>query len=68
VSPFGFIFGGADPKDFGEQSSCGTSLAANQSCTVAVTFTPKASGARKGLFIVRQGAASVQIPVSGTGV
>jgi len=67
VDPFGFTIRGADPKDFGEQLSCGMSLAPNQSCTVAVTFTPKASGARKGIFLVRQGAASVQIPVSGTG-
>jgi len=34
---------------------------------VAVTFKPTASGARTGLFVVRQGAASVQIPLSGTG-
>jgi hypothetical protein len=67
LDPFGFTIRGADPKDFGEQSSCGTSLAPQASCTVAVTFTPKASGARKGIFLVRQGAASVQIPLSGTG-
>ena len=30
VSPFGFTMRGANPKDFGEQSSCGTSLAPNQ--------------------------------------
>jgi len=67
VSPFGLTIGGADPKDFEEQPSCGTSLAPNSSCTVAVTFKPTASGARTGLFVVRQGAASVQIPLSGTG-
>ena len=67
VSPFGLTIGGADPHDFEEQPSCGTSLAPNQSCTVAVTFKPTVSGARTGLFVVRQGAASVQIPLSGTG-
>ena len=67
VSPFGFFIEGADPKDFGEQSSCETSLAPEANCTVAVTFTPTASRARKGLFVVRQGAASVQMAVSGTG-
>jgi hypothetical protein len=67
LDPFGFTIRGADPKDFEEQPSCGTSLAPNKSCTVAVTFKPTASGARKGIFLVRQGAASVQIPLSGTG-
>jgi hypothetical protein len=66
-APLGFTLRGADPKDFEEQSSCGTSLAPHKSCTVAVTFKPTASGARKGIFLVRQGAASVQIPLSGTG-
>ena len=67
VSPFGLTIGGADPKDFEEQPSCGTSLAPNKSCTVAVTFKPTASGARTGSFTVRQGAATVHIPLSGTG-
>ena len=67
VSPFGFTMRGANPKDFGEQSSCGTSLAPNSSCTVAVTFKPKASGALTGFFVVWQGAATVQIPLSGSG-
>ena len=67
VSPFGLTIGGEDPKDFEEQPSCGTSLAPNSSYTVAVTFTPPASGARTGFFGIRQGAASVEIPVSGTG-
>jgi len=34
---------------------------------VAVTFKPTASGARTGSFLVRQGAATVHIPLSGTG-
>jgi hypothetical protein len=67
VSPFGFATLGTDAGDFGWQSSCGTSLAPQASCTVAVTFTPKATGARTGSFGVRQGSASVQIPLSGTG-
>jgi hypothetical protein len=65
--PFGFAIQGTDPGDFGEQPSCSTSLAPNKSCTVALTFTPKTSGARTGSLVVRQGAATVQIPVNGTG-
>ena len=55
VSAFGFTIGGEDPKDFGEQPSCGTSLAPNSSYTVAVTFTPPASGARTGFFGIARG-------------
>ena len=67
VTPFGFAIGGPNSADFEEQSSCGTSLAPKASCTVAVTFKPTATGARTGSFVVRQGAASVHIPLSGTG-
>ena len=67
VNPFGFAIQGTNWTDFHEQSSCGTSLAPQASCTVALTFKPTATGARTGSFVVRQGAASVHIPLSGTG-
>jgi hypothetical protein len=67
ANPFGVTIQGTNWRDFGEQPSCGTSLAPNHSCTVAVTFKPTATGRRTGFFVVRQGAASVQIPLSGTG-
>jgi hypothetical protein len=67
VNPFGFTIQGANWRDFGEQPSCGISLTPNQSCTIKVTFKPTTSGPRTGFFVVRQGAASVQIPLSGTG-
>jgi len=36
--------GGTDPADFTETNTCGSSLAANSSCTITVTFTPLAIG------------------------
>lgn len=37
---------GANPSDFAQTNNCGASLAATQSCTFTVTFTPTAVGAR----------------------
>ena len=67
LDPFGFGITGTNSSDFEKVPHCGTSLAPNKSCTVTVTFRPTASGTRTGFFVVRQGAASVQIPLSGTG-
>jgi hypothetical protein len=36
--------GGTDPSDFTETNTCGSSLAANSSCSITVTFTPNAIG------------------------
>ena len=36
----GITIGGANPSDFAETNNCGTSLAADASCTISVTFTP----------------------------
>jgi hypothetical protein len=65
--PFGFATSGTDWRDFHKDPNCGTSLAPGKSCTVTVTFKPTASRTETGFFLVRQGAASVQIPLSGTG-
>jgi hypothetical protein len=37
---------GADAADFAQTNNCGSSLAAERSCTIAVTFTPVARGGR----------------------
>ena len=37
---------GANAGDFSETNTCGTSIAANASCTLTVTFKPTAIGAR----------------------
>jgi hypothetical protein len=44
--------GGANSGDFKFTSTCGASLAAKASCTVAMTFTPPAKGARAGTFSI----------------
>jgi hypothetical protein len=67
LEPFGFATSGTDWRDFHKQPHCGTSLAPGKSCTVNVFFKPLATGTRTGFFLVRQGAASKQIPLSGTG-
>ncbi len=42
----------ATTGDFAQTSTCGTSLAAGANCTVSVTFTPTATGARTGGFSI----------------
>jgi hypothetical protein len=40
------MIGGADPADFSQSNTCGSSLAGHSSCTITVTFKPTATGAR----------------------
>jgi len=44
--------------DFAEANDCGVSLAPGASCTIQVTFTPAASGARSGALTVADNAAA----------
>jgi hypothetical protein len=37
---------GADPGDFAQTNTCGTSVAAGANCVISVTFTPVATGSR----------------------
>jgi hypothetical protein len=67
LEPFGFATSGTNWNDFHKDPHCGTNLAPGKSCTVSVFFKPLAKGTRTGFFLVRQGAASVSIPLSGTG-
>jgi hypothetical protein len=55
--------------DFAESDTCGTSLAKNATCTISVTFTPTATGARAGAITISDNApASPQaITLSGNG-
>lgn len=39
---------GDNPLDFSQTNTCGTSIAGHASCTITVTFTPTAQGARNG--------------------
>jgi hypothetical protein len=60
---------GADPGDFAETNTCGSSVAAGASCSISVTFTPTATGSRTAsLTISDSDAASPQtVSLSGTG-
>ena len=55
--------------DFARSTTCGSSLAAGASCTVSVTFTPTAAGARSGSVSISSSAAGspLTVPLSGTG-
>ena len=46
------IFGIATSANFGETNNCGTSVAASDSCTVNVTFSPTATGALTGTLTI----------------
>jgi hypothetical protein len=55
--------------DFSQTNTCGSSLAAGSSCTVTVTFTPTAPGARSGSITISDNAANSPqtVALSGTG-
>jgi hypothetical protein len=63
-------FAGADPLDFGQTNTCGVSVLAGTSCTITVTFTPQAGGARTATMNVSDSAGNSPqtVPVSGTGL
>lgn len=46
LSISGIALGGANSGDFAQTNTCGTSVAAGANCTISVTFTPTATGAR----------------------
>lgn len=57
--------------DYTQTNTCGTSIAANSTCTVSVVFKPTATGTRAGtLTVVSTGAAATTLTASltGTGV
>ena len=56
--------------DYAQTNDCGSTVAAGASCTISVTFTPTATGARSGeLTITDDAAFSPQtVSLSGTGV
>src|SRR5207248_345777 len=60
---------GTNSGDFAQANNCGSSLAANSSCTINVTFTPTATGARSASLSVSDTARGSPQPasLSGTG-
>jgi len=53
--------------DFSQTSTCGSSIAANSSCTVSVKFSPTATGARTGSLTINAGGVTNTVSLSGTG-
>lgn len=60
---------GLNASDYAQTNTCGSTVAARATCTISVTFTPKAAGTRTGsLSITDNGGASPQlVSLSGTG-
>jgi hypothetical protein len=61
--------------DFSETNTCGSSVAANSSCTINVVFTPTESGVRSGTLTINDtssnnvpGGSTQTVNLSGTGV
>ena len=54
--------------DFAQTSNCGSSIPANGSCTVSVTFTPTATGTRTGTLTVNAGGTTNTVSLTGTGI
>ena len=65
----GITISGAQSGDFSQTNSCGTSLAAGLGCTINVTFTPQATGARTAAIQIADNASNSPqvISLSGTG-
>lgn len=53
--------------DYSQTNTCGSSIAANGSCTVSVKFAPTATGSRSGALTVNAGGTTNTVSLSGTG-
>jgi hypothetical protein len=53
--------------DFTIGTTCGSTLAAGASCTISVTFLPRAVGARSGMVTITDNAGTQRITLSGVG-
>ena len=58
---------GTNAGDFAENSTCGSSVAAGAECTIALTFTPPATGARTATLSVADNASGSPQSVSLSG-
>ncbi|MEY9962720.1 hypothetical protein ABIA33_000746 [Streptacidiphilus sp. MAP12-16] len=57
----------ATTGDFAQTNTCGSSIAANGSCTVNVTFSPTTTGTRTGNLTVNAGGTTNTVSLSGSG-
>jgi parallel beta-helix repeat protein len=53
--------------DFAQTNTCGSSIAANGSCTVSAKFTPTATGTRTGSLTINAGGVTNTVSLTGTG-
>ena len=60
---------GTNPSDFAQTNTCGSSVAAGNSCTISVTFKPTASGSRTASVSITDNASGSPqtVSLSGTG-
>jgi len=65
----GISITGANAADFAQSNTCGSSLGAGKSCSLGVTFAPKAKGARSAAVAISDdgGCSPQRVPLSGTG-
>lgn len=66
----GISITGTNAADFRETNTCGATLAVNQNCTVSITFTPLAAGARSAALSVSDSAPGTPqtAPLTGQGL
>jgi hypothetical protein len=64
---FNVTFTGADPGDFTETNTCGSSVPTKSHCVISVKFSPKATGTRTATMNVNDGANNSPQTVSLTG-
>ena len=60
-------FTGADPGDFAQTTTCGSSVAPGASCTISITFKPTQSGSRTAMLSITDNAPGSPQNVSLTG-
>lgn len=59
---------GTNAGDFAEINTCGLGIDAGTSCTISVTFTPTALGARTGTLTITDALGMQSVGMTGTGV
>jgi hypothetical protein len=61
---------GANPGDYSQTNTCGTSVTAGGNCTISVTFKPTAAGLRAATLTIADSASGSPqtVPLSGAGV
>jgi hypothetical protein len=61
-----YTFTGANPTEFSQTHTCGTTLAAGANCTIDVTFSPTAAGSPSATLSVATSAGTKTVTLGGT--